>query len=241
LNSKKPKWKLQKAISKAHSAINLVKKYQGKIIDRLTPGEFDRLLVNLTLLEKKGSGQTETLIVQKTETQSVGSKSNEAYESVSAIRKLVTKTTSDKEIRTAFGIGTKVSSNSISELKASINIIAEGYRKFTEWANSSGIIESDISALQAFIPLLTTAINTREEAKTGRTTTTIDKDVIQRSVEDIVTKISGIGVLVFHQSNPELVALFEALIPGSDSSDDDDDDTKGKKAKEDSSKELTTA
>jgi hypothetical protein len=236
LNIKKPKWKLQKAVSKGRSAINLVKTYQEKIIDRLAPGEFDKLQTGVDVLATKGSGQTETLNAQKTETKSVDSKLIQAYDGVSAIRKLVTKTTNDKEIRTAFGIGTKVAHNSISEIKASINIIAEGYKRFTGWANSSGIIESDITDLKALIPQLTTAITTRDETKTGRSTTTVDKDVIQRTVEDIVTKISGIGVLAFHKSNPELVPLFEALIPGSIDEGDDNP-----KSKESPAKELTTA
>jgi hypothetical protein len=101
-------------------------------------------------------------------------------------------------------------------------MVAEGYKRFTQWATGAGILESDITGLQALADQITDAKGTQEEAKTGRVVATVNKDLIQRRVEEIVTKISGIGVVAFYSTNPELVRLFEALIPGSDDSDDDE-------------------
>jgi hypothetical protein len=43
----------------------------------------------------------------------------------------------------------------------------------------------------------------------------MDKNTLQRAIEDEVTKISGLGFHEYEITNPDVAALFAGLIPGS--------------------------
>lgn len=60
---------------------------------------------------------------------------------------------------------------------------------------------------------LTTADDVQEKAKFERKAKTLDKNTLQREVENLVTKISAVGARVFRKKEPGVARLFEGLIP----------------------------
>ena len=77
----------------------------------------------------------------------------------------------------------------------------------------AGIVEEDMADIQAEVEALSTADTLQEKAKFVRKATTMDKNALQRRVEDLITKISAIGIRVFRRKDPAVVPLFEGLIP----------------------------
>jgi hypothetical protein len=94
------------------------------------------------------------------------------------------------------------------------------------------LLEEDIGEIVALRDGLSGANEKQEKKKFDRKSKTIDKNVLQRQTEDLITKISVIGVKVFHKKNPSIVPLFEDLIPGGpgkpDKSPDETVNAKGK-------------
>ena len=90
----------------------------------------------------------------------------------------------------------------------------KGYEEHTKWANNeAGILDEDMEIIQAGILALSKADHVQEKSKFQRKASTMDKNTLQRSVEDLVTKISVIGIRVFRRKDPAVVHLFEGLIP----------------------------
>ena len=67
--------------------------------------------------------------------------------------------------------------------------------------------------IQADVLALDNADDVQEISKFQRKASTMDKNTLQRRVEDLVTKISVIGIRVFRKKDPAVVPLFEGLIP----------------------------
>jgi hypothetical protein len=94
-------------------------------------------------------------------------------------------------------------------------MVITAYNSFTAWSNLAGIIEADIVEIQALTAQLSTVDVAQESSKFTRKSKTMDKNQLQRAVEDEVTKLSALGVHVFHAKDPAISALFAGLIPSS--------------------------
>ena len=120
----------------------------------------------------------------------------------------------ETNILQAFGVGEKVSDNTVSGAIAAGNIIINGYNEHKTWANTeAGILEEDIQEIQDLINSLSEADGTQEATKFTKKTKTVDKNVLQRTVEDLITKISATGIKTYRTKDPSIVKLFEDLIP----------------------------
>jgi hypothetical protein len=129
------------------------------------------------------------------------------------IRNIVKGVSNNAGILKAFGIGENIHKN-VSSVTAAGNMILNGYTDHTEWANTeAGILDEDIEVINADVLALSTADNVQEGSKFQRKAGTMDKNTLQRRVEDLVIKISVTGVRVFRKKDPAVVALFEGLIP----------------------------
>ena len=129
------------------------------------------------------------------------------------IRDTVKGVSDDTGILKSFGIGEKIQKN-VSSVTAAGNMVLQGYADHTEWANNeAGILDEDIEIINADVLALSTADTVQEGSKFQRKASTMDKNTLQRRVEDLVTKISVIGIRVFRKKDPAVVALFEGLIP----------------------------
>ncbi len=210
---KLPKWEIGQSIYAANQAYALAKKYQLDIEGRLKPGEIEELGSGVSELERKRAGQSETLTSQKSRTQDQNITVDTLHQDVMDIRNTVKAVSDNAGILKAFGIGEKVNKN-VSNTTAAGNIVLNGYADHKDWANNeAGILDEDMETIQADVLALDNADDVQENSKFQRKASTMDKNTLQRRVEDLVTKISVIGIRVFRKKDPAVVVLFEGLIP----------------------------
>ncbi|MBN1184533.1 MAG: hypothetical protein JXB49_19730 [Bacteroidales bacterium] len=216
MTQKRPKWDLASTINAGTNTYELGTKYHEEINARLQPGELEELVKQVKVLDALRSGQQEVLASQKGKTGTQDETARLLHTVVMELRQMVQTATDDAGIRKTFGVGENTHADSISSVKASANMILDGYDKFTEWANNeAGIIDADMDEVAGLLMELTAADEEQEVSKLTRKLTTMDKDVLQRLVEDKITKISSIVVRVFGRKDPAVAKLFKDLIPNS--------------------------
>ncbi len=212
-NLKSPKWEIGKAIYAANQAYALGSKYKPDIEGRLKPGELEELGNGVSELERKRAGQSETLTSQKSKTQDQNITVDTLHQDVMDIRNSVKAVSDNAGILKAFGIGENIH-KSVSNLTAAGNMILSGYEEHKEWANNeAGILDEDMEIIQADVLALSNADDVQENSKFQRKASTMDKNTLQRRVEDLIAKISVTGIRVFRRKDPSVVPLFEGLIP----------------------------
>ncbi len=210
---KSPKWEIGEATYAGNQAYALAKKYQSDIEGRLKPGELDELGSFVPELEGRRAGQSETLTSQKARTQDQNSTVDTLHLDVMDIRNIVKGVSDNAGILKAFGIGENIHKN-VSSVTAAGNMILNGYADHKDWANNeAGILDEDMEIISADVLALENADGVQENSKFQRKASTMDKNTLQRRVEDLVTKISVIGIRVFRKKDPAVVPLFEGLIP----------------------------
>ena len=210
---KSPKWEIGQTIYAGNQAFALANKYKSDIEGRLKPGEIEELGNKVSELERKRAGQLETLTSQKSRTQDQNTTVDTLHLDVIDIRNTVKGVSNNAGILKAFGVGEKIY-KSVSTITAAGNMVLKGYEEHTEWANTeAGIVDEDMEIIQKGILAISKADNVQETSKFQRKASTMDKNTLQRSVEDLVTKISVTGIRVFRRKDPAVVALFEGLIP----------------------------
>lgn len=210
---KSPKWEIGQSIYAGNQTYALANKYQLDIEGRLKPGEIEELGSGVSELERKRAGQSETLTSQKSKTQDQNITVDTLHQDVMDIRNTVKAVSDNAGILKAFGIGEKVNKN-VSNVTAAGNMVLNGYAEHKDWANNeAGILDEDMETIQADVLALDNADDVQENSKFQRKASTMDKNTLQRRVEDLVTKISVIGIRVFRRKDPAVVVLFEGLIP----------------------------
>jgi len=209
---KKPKWEIGMTILKGKQASSLFEKYSEKLLSRIQADQFEQFRSNLSELEVRHAGQEEQLVSLKSKTKGQDESISDLRQTVSSIRKIVNSASPAPEIAEAFGIGFSMS-RSVNSVIAASNMIVTAYNENTAWSNQAGLIEADMEEIAALQGRLTSADNVQEGSKVVRKTATMDKNTIQRAVEDEITRLSAIGVLVFGKADPAIAKLFEDLIP----------------------------
>lgn len=212
-NTINPKWTIEMAIKAANSAINLVDSQNGEVSQRLQPDELEQLRSNTEELKRRQTGQQEVLTDQKSKTRGQDEAVELAHGRIMSLRSMIQSGRVPEEIVKAFGVGERAHLT-VSETVAAGNTIINAYKKYPEEAAEAGIIEADVNELSTLLTELTGADDVQEMAKYTRKATTLDKNTLQREVEDAVTKISAIGVHVYNVSDPGKAKLFADLIPG---------------------------
>jgi hypothetical protein len=135
------------------------------------------------------------------------------HQDVMDIRNTVKGVSDNVGILKAFGIGENIHKN-VSNITAAGNMVWNGYAEHKDWANNAaGILDEDMETIQAEVLALANTDDIQEDSKFERKASTMDKNTLQRRVEDLVTKISVIGIRVIRRKDPAVVALFEGLIP----------------------------
>ena len=212
-NYKAPKWEIGQTTYAGNQAYALANKYRVDIESRLKPGEIEELSSGVSELEGKRAGQSEILTSQKARTQDQNITIDTLHLDVMDIRDTVKGVSDDTGILKSFGIGEKIQKN-VSSVTAAGNMVLQGYADHTEWANNeAGILDEDIEIIHADVLALSSADTVQEGSKFQRKASTMDKNTLQRRVEDLVTKISVTGIRVFRKKDPSVVPLFEGLIP----------------------------
>jgi uncharacterized coiled-coil protein SlyX len=213
----KPKWTIEVVSMKGHQASGLLKQYQADLQARIKTEEMMELENGLRVLESSRAGQKENLQGLKSATKSKEDVTKELHTEVIDIREMVKVATGVKqEMLKAFGIGTPTHYKNQPKTIAAANLIIAGYNKYGEWArNDARILEEDVTKVESLRDQLIDSDKIQENVKLVRKLGTVDKNTLQLRLEQLITQISAIGVKVFRSSKPELVPLFQALIPGS--------------------------
>ncbi len=212
-NERKPKWEIGVTILKGKQSVSLLETYLEELQPRLQPDEAAQHKANVTELEARHSGQAETLTEQKSKTRGQNEAIVDLRETVVNVRSIVKSSGASGEISKAYGVGEKINST-VSSVTAAANIIITAYGSYGEWSTGAGILESDITEIETLKQELEQANDIQETSKFIRKAGTMSKNVLQRTVEDEITKISALGNFVFAKSNPAVAVLFKELIPG---------------------------
>lgn len=213
-----PKWEIGAAILKGKNAGALMKDYGDILLERLQEGEMEQLEANVAELEKRRSGQPEAVVELKSKTAGQDTAIDKLSKHVSGIRKIVKAGGPKRSIKESYGIGVPIG-RTVFAVNASANMVKTAYETHSEWSLKAGILPSDIEALTELQEQLGTADSIQEESKYTRKAKTMNKNTLQRDVEDEVSKISSLGVLAYIDQ-PAIMALFESLIPGSKKAED---------------------
>lgn len=212
-NEKKTKWEIGSAIAAGRKTHALAISYRSYLEPRLHPGELEQLDTNTSELESRRSGQSEHLVDQKSKTIGQDELVDMVRDTVISLRNVVrSNCEATPDILKAYGVGEKITF-SISSVKASGNIVITAYNTYTEWSNRAGIIESDITFVSNLLSQLNVAEGLQGKAMFARKSSTMSKNVLQRAVEDEVSKISALGHYIFLSRDAAVAKLFEDLIP----------------------------
>ncbi|MCK9206843.1 MAG: hypothetical protein M0P66_07015 [Salinivirgaceae bacterium] len=211
--SKKPKWDLTEAIAAGEKALVLSAKYSDLLGGRITQAGTDTLRTDVENLKKFPVDGTQKLVEQKAKTAGKDTSLADLNFLVGSIRTLVKKSpTATPEMKKAFGVGARLS-GSISHQLAAGKLVKEAYQNFTEWSTREGILAADITAIEALIAEVEAKNAQQTEAVKTKMDATFDKNGLQRQVEDEVSRISALGVIVFGKKDPAVAQLFGDLIP----------------------------
>ncbi len=131
---------------------------------------------------------------------------------VASIRKVVNGANTPAEIKIAYGVGGKNRPTVMMASSAAQTVIA-AYNLYKDWSNRNGILEKDITELTTLDAALFTSDDRQVKSIFERKAATMDKNTLQRNVEDMVTRIAGLGFHEFELTNPPVAKLFADLIP----------------------------
>lgn len=216
MSKTEPKWLIADVITSGRQAKELSKQYRDEIVKHMKLTEIEELETGMDELDSSKAGQSEKLVEQKTETKNKDLLLSDFHTIIIDIRGLVKaapKVTAEKS--SAFGVGVKTKSNVVSENVAAANMIIDSFEKYKEWAiDEAGIVEDDIALLKTSRDQLKNADESQDKKVFERKVTTVDKNVLQRRIEELITKVSAVGAMAFRTKQPSLVPLFEGLIPG---------------------------
>jgi hypothetical protein len=214
-NDKRPKWDIASTIEKGNQSVSLVETYAADIVPRLQPDEMAQLRANLQELSNRRAGQTENMVSQKSKTLGQDEAIAALYNTLMSIRGIVKgNVTATAEIVKAYGVGER-NSQTVSGVTAGANIVISAYKAYTAWSNQAGIIEADITEIQELSARVNQAETAQGETMFVKKSQTMDKNTLQRAIEDEITKLSALGIHVLKTKNPAAAALFAGLIPGS--------------------------
>ena len=211
--AKRPKWDISIAILKGKQAVSLAKTYETDLQPRLQVDELGQFESNVTELEVRRSGQSEQLVTQKSKTLGQDEVMADLHQTIISIRNIVKSAGPTSEVSQAFGVGEKIT-NSVDSVVAASNMILSAYQANAEWSAQAGIIEADMTEITGLLEQLETADDIQETSKFTRKSATMDKNTLQRAVEEEITRLSVLGIRVFEKSDPATAKLFADLIPG---------------------------
>jgi hypothetical protein len=205
------KWLLKDTIEAGKKSIQVMDSHGAELQDRLQADEWEQHKANVTELEFGQPGQKQTLADQMSKTKKQNDSILQLHQLVIAIRKIVMSRHPTKEVQTAYGVGQRITL-SVASATAAGNILLDAYSNYKEWSKGAGILEGDITQVELLLKILLDDEKTQDDSVYTRTAKTMDKNSLQRAVEDEVTRLSAMGMLHFIK-NPAVAKLFADLIP----------------------------
>jgi hypothetical protein len=209
---KRQKWDKGDAVNKGKQSLSLLETYNAELSPRIPEDEREQHTANVAELEKRIPAQSTNLSGQKSTTAAQNETIKTIGKRVGSIRNIVMSTNASQEIKKAFGVGVKYSTT-VMGVAGAVDTIVKAYNQYTAWSNGAGIIAKDIAELTALEASLYSADTKQGESIYARKAATMDKNTLQRTVEDGISKISALGVQEFELNNPAVAKLFADLIP----------------------------
>jgi len=206
----KPKQDLNAINQLGLKAHGLATQHQAAIGARLSPGFLTALADDLAALVAAGPQVITTRhgSVQLTAAQNQALLAG--YKLVKALRTTVKGHEPEKDVRLAYGIGTKVNTGIVKDVTAALQTILDRVTAYPEEALSFGIVNEDISALNAAIAAIAQADQEQEQARAQAPQTTAQRNVTARRILAGIKKVAGAGMRAF-ADDPTLYGSFEAL------------------------------
>lgn len=212
MSIKMPKWDIGETVEAGKKSTLLANEYASELNPRLRKDELTEHNANVTELESRRAGQQQNLVTQKSKTLGQDTEVSRLNTAIVDIRNIPRSNSAPEEIKKAFGVGEKIALT-IPGVTAAAKIVLDAFKKYPEWSKDAGILESDMTRLTAMMNSLSNAGQEQDDSMYTRKAKTMDKDVLQRTVEDEVTRLSSLGALAFRESKPGVSSLFEDLIP----------------------------
>lgn len=211
----RPRWEIGTAVKYGDEAYALANKYKVNLGLRLKTDELPQFKIQVDELSTRRSGQTENLVTQKSKTKGQDEIIKEIREDVVSVRNLVKTNKPSQEIAKAYGIGEKIN-NAVTNTIAAANLVIKAFADYPEWSKEeANILEEDITEIKDELVELNSAAGIQDSSMTTRKYGTMDKNILQRIVEDETARLSAMGAHVFRKTNPAVALLFENLIPSS--------------------------
>jgi hypothetical protein len=212
-NGKGIKWLLEDAIDSGRKSLLLLTTYGTELQPRLRTDEQAQHKANVDELATRVSGQKQALTTQKSNTQGQEAVIASLNDIEVSIRNIVRQNNASKEITIAYGVGDRIV-HTVSGVISAGNVILDAYDKYQAWSKDAGIIEADLTEINTLMESLTTVEQVQDDSMFVRKSKTMDKNTLQRAVEDEVSRLSALGIRQFSK-NPSVASLFEDLIPAS--------------------------
>lgn len=207
-----PKWDIATAIDKGRKVYELALKYDAELKRRLKPGEVELLGDELAELELRRSGQAEKLIDQKAKTKSQDEAALVLKDLIIDLRQMVKNAGAGADVKKAFGIGEPILFKKVDSVRSAANVFISAFDTYKQWAvDEAAILDDDIVEIKTLLAGLSNADSLQEKAKVNRKMKTMDKNVLQRKIEDQVGRICAFGIREFRRSKPEVARLFEQI------------------------------
>ena len=210
---RKPNKDFKDIIQAGEKAHELVSKHRGVIEPRLEPGLIDGLRADLNGLSGKVSGTTAAQSASQAATATQNTKLAEAHAVLSGIRNAVKKSNAKDDVRRAYGLGAKLNATGVSSVQANGKVVIDRARLNTTEARGMGILDADITTLEALLVAAKAADTTQEQVRAATPTTTGERNTAANRITEAVRSISAKGVLEFAR-NPTIRAQFDALDDG---------------------------
>jgi hypothetical protein len=192
-------------------ALALHDKHQAEITDRLTAGTVSGLREDLPALRGlvPGVGKARRRAKAATADQADALKTGHAL--VSAVRQAVARRGKTKAVRTAYGVGAKLSAKSVKSVSEALGTIHDRAAKKPEEARAMGIVAADVTKIRAAIEAIEGADDVQESLRAAAPQTTRDRNQAARRILAAVDEIATAGAIAFaHQ--PAIRKKFEALL-----------------------------
>jgi len=210
-NGKEPKWHRDEAINYGKKSLQLLNTHGTELQPRLKTDEQEQHKANVDELDTSVSGQKQTLTAQKSNTQSQDAIIETLNSTIVSIRNIVKNGNATKEILVAYGVGDRIV-HTVHGVTIAGNIIVDANKKYASWSKDAGILASDINEITTLIKSLDEAGKVQDDSMYVRKAKTMDKNTLQRTVEDEVSRLSSLGAHHFIK-NPTVRKQFEDLIP----------------------------
>lgn len=209
----KPNKSFPELTQAGEKAYQLAVKYRAEVEPRVGPVLIDGLRTDLDGLKTKVSGTKATRTTSKSATANQDSKLETAHAVLSAIRNAVKKSDAPADVRSAYGLSTKLNANVVTSVVAAGKVAIVRARKDPAEARSLGIVDADINTLETLLAAAETADKEQEKTLAAAPLSTAERNAAAKRIDSAIRHISAKGVLAF-ALDPDVRAQFDALDDG---------------------------